>query len=435
MATGDWIVMKSGLARAAIALIALAMAAGMLAEPAQAHVSSANSVAVVSAQRAKAATWVPAQGSYFNYPRAGAKARTNLIRRVIAGINHAPKGSYIRFAMYSFDRRDVGDALVKAHKRGVRIQMIVNDNWTSAQTMRMKRMLGSNIYAKNFVKICKGSCRGGKGNLHMKVYAFSQTGAATKVIMTGSSNLTDRAVSLQWNDLTVLRNAPGLYDVFMRIFKELKRDRRAAPRRVSYSAGDLNALFYKTKPTDAVQLETLARFPGPDQDPVMKRLRSVSCKAAAGYGSGGKTVIRIIMYGWNKERGKYLADKVADLERKGCKIAVITSVAGGQVVAKLNAAHIPLKSADYNYLVDELGNETVNFYSHLKVMTLDGTYQGVGTRTVWTGSENWSGTSFLNDELILQMTGPKVHKKYIDQFQYLWNNYSHAVGYHPPGLP
>ena len=47
----------------------------------------------------------------------------------------------------------------------------------------------------------------------MKVYAFSQTGAAKKVIMTGSSNLTNRAVSLQWNDqITLLNVDPALYD-------------------------------------------------------------------------------------------------------------------------------------------------------------------------------------------------------------------------------
>lgn len=424
-------------------LTALLLALGLLSSPSSAsHVRQANAATMKVAahlrttQLAKAATWKPASGTAFNYPRAGAKARSQLIRRVLAGINHAPKGSYIRFAIYSFDRRDVADALVKARKRGVNVQIVLNDNWTSAQTYRLKRLLGSNVSKKNFVRVCQSSCRGGKGNLHMKVYAFSQTGAATKVIMTGSSNLTDRAVSLQWNDLVTFRNAPGLYDVFVKVFNQLKRDRRVSPRRISYTSGDLGALFYKTdNPTESVATEILRKFPGPERGPVFKRLSAVSCKAKPGYGSNGKTVIRIIMYGWNKERGKYLADKVADLKRRGCIISVITSVAGGLVVQKLNQAHIPLKSADYNYLVDDLGEETVNFYSHLKVMTLNGTYNGVGTKTVWTGSENWSGTSFLNDELILQLTGANVYKTYLSHFQYLWNNYTHAVGYHPPELP
>ncbi|MFZ2501724.1 MAG: phospholipase D-like domain-containing protein, partial [Nocardioides sp.] len=319
----------------------------------------------------------------------------------------------------------------------------LNDNWTSSQTRRLRKELGKKPRRKSFVVICEGSCRGGKGNLHMKVYAFSQTGAATKVIMSGSSNLTDRAVSLQWNDQITFNSTPGLYDAFIPLFNQLKFDKRVATRRVTYTNGAFDALFYKdsagaSAAADAgkVTTERFAKVPPPSKDPVLIRLKNVDCKAKPGYGSGGKTVIRIIMYGWNKERGKYLADQVASMKRAGCKIAVITSVAGGEVVRKLNAARIPLKSADYDYITNLVTEEeTVNFYSHLKVMTLDGTYLGKGTRTIWTGSENWSGTSFLNDELILHLTGDGIYKKYITHFRLLWKRYTHAVGVHPDYLP
>ncbi len=192
-------------------------------------VSAQVGVATAPAPAARADTWIPAAGVAFNKPKGSQKARTTLIRRVIAGINHAPRGSTIRFAMYSFDRRDVANALLKAHKRGVNIQMIVNDNWTSAQTRRLRAELGTKPKGKNFYVICRGSCRGGKGNLHMKVYAFSQTGAATKVLMTGSANLTGRAVSLQWNDQVTLLNSPDLYDTYVRLFAQLKRDKQGLP--------------------------------------------------------------------------------------------------------------------------------------------------------------------------------------------------------------
>lgn len=412
---------------------------GMAVVPSTAKAASMPVALRVDDRADAKASWVPPTGVAFNKPRGGVKARTKLIRRVIDGIKHAPKGSTIRFAMYSFDRQDVTKALIKARKRGVKIQLIVNDNWTSPQTNYLRRVLGTKPKKKNFYVICHGACRGGKGNLHMKVYAFSQTGAAKKVIMTGSSNLTDRAVSLQWNDQLTLVDEPGLYDAFLKIFKQLKFDKKVKKRRLTYNGDDtFDALFYKQKASSlsTVNSTLQLRVPPPSKDPVMKRLKAIDCKAKKGYGAGGKTMIRIIMYGWNKVRGNYLADRVAYLKRQGCNIAIITSVAGGAVVKKLNQAHIPLKSADYDYQTNLITEEeTVNFYSHLKVMTVNGTYKGKSVKTVWSGSENWSGTSFLNDELIIHMTGTKVYNKYIKHYRLLWNNYTHAVGVHPENLP
>lgn len=382
--------------------------------------------------------WVPPSGVAFNQPRGGPKARTKLVRRVIAGIRNARKGSTIRFAMYSFDRRDVADALLKAHSRGVNVQLVVNDNWTSFQTVRLRRALGTKPRKKSFYVICEGACRGGRGNLHMKVYAFSETGAASSVLMTGSANLTNRAVSLQWNDQVTLLNQPGLYGAFLKIFRELKFDKRVSPRRLTYDGGDaFDALFYReVDPNSTINSALQPRLPAPADDPVMKRLRRIDCVAEKGFGAQGKTKIRIIMYGWNKNRGIYLAERIADLKREGCDVAVITSVAGGKVVQILNRARIPIKSADYDYQTDLItGEETVNFYSHHKVLTVNGTYDGKSVRTVWTGSENWSGTSFLNDELIIHMTSDKVYGIYLDQYAKLWKRYSHPVGVHPETLP
>lgn len=391
---------------------------------------------VVVQPAAKADTWIPPSGAAFNQPRGGVKARNRLIQRVKAGINHAPKGSTIRFAMYSFDRRDIATALIKAHRRGVNVQMVVNDNWVSAQTRRLRNELGTKRKKKSFYVICRQSCRAGKGNLHLKVYSFSQTGAATKVLMTGSGNLTNRAAHLQWNDQVTLLNAPGLYDAFYRVFLELKRDKKASPRRINYSGDNLEAIFYRDRAASgAVDTTVLPRHPSPAQDPVLQRLRSVNCKAAPGYGVGGRTSIRIMMYAFMRNRG-YLADRLAYMKRQGCEIQAITSVSSKHVIRKLKAAGIPLKSADYDFNPDAVDDEKrVNFYSHLKVMTLDGTYQGKSVRTVWTGSENWSRLSFANDELILHLTGDSVHAKYLKQFRLMWAKYTHKHGVRPQGPP
>ncbi|WP_182920380.1 phospholipase D-like domain-containing protein [Nocardioides cavernaquae] len=410
-----------------------------------------------SAPSQAADTWVPPGGAAFNNPVAGYTGRTALVRRVIAAVDHSPRGSVIRIAAYSFDRKDVADALVRAHRRGVLVQMVLNDNWTSTQTRRLRKILGGNPSASRFVRICDGSCRGGAGNLHMKVYAFSRTGAATNVIMTGSANMTDRAVQLQWNDMVTLRGQNGLFNTFVGVFNQLKYDRPVSPQWVYYEQPDMQAQFYRTSARQRTGTTT-SRTPTPDEDPVMKRLRAVNCVAQPGFGLNGKTQIRVMMYGWNGDRGKYLADQVARLKRQGCGIKVITSVAGGGVIKVLNEAGIPVKSADYKYLSDG----TVDFYSHLKVMWIDGTMrkpvtttttpeptltdpspaptttttiQNVGTRMVWTGSENWSEMSFRNDELCLGLTNSTIVRKYKSEFDYLWTNYSHRVGLRPLNKP
>jgi phosphatidylserine/phosphatidylglycerophosphate/cardiolipin synthase-like enzyme len=385
---------------------------------------------------ATAAPWKPRPGPAFNLPTGGPEARTALTRRVIAAIKHTRKGETIRFAMYSFDLKSVATPLIKAHKRGVHVQMVVNDNWTSSQTRRLRRVLGKNPRKNHFVTICEGSCRGGPGNLHMKVYSFSKTGAAKHVLMTGSANLTERAEDLQWNDLYTVRGEEGLFRTFVRVFNELKFDRRTSPRWVTYKSGAYDAQFYRThpnaRPSLATSSTTSARLPTADEDPVMHRLKDIRCKAVKGAGVNGRTVIRIIMYGWSGDRGKYLARRVAYLKRHGCDVKVIVSVAGRGTVNRLRDANIPVRSADWD--INEEG--VVNFYSHLKTISVNGTYKGRPVHTVWTGSENWSIMSFRNDELILQINRKRVYREYRTRFNEMWDGRAtHEWGIRPTGRP
>jgi phosphatidylserine/phosphatidylglycerophosphate/cardiolipin synthase-like enzyme len=402
-------------------------------------------VSAMGAAPSRADTWVPPGGVAFNQPVGSGAQRTTLVRRVINAVDHTPRGATIRIAAYSFDRKDVADALIRAHNRGVHVQMVLNDNWISTQTRRLRKAFGHNVNLWTFVKLCEGSCRGGAGNLHMKVYSFSHTGAATHVMMTGSANMTDRAVQLQWNDLVTLRQAKGLYDTFLPIFNQLKRDQAVSPSWVYYEEPTLDAQFYRTSTTQPRTATTYSRIPTADEDPVMKRLRAIDCRAVSGYGLNGKSQIRIIMYGWNGERGKYLAEQVARMKKAGCGFKIITSVAGGAVIRTLNEAGIAVKSADYKYLEDG----TVDFYSHLKMMWFDGTVRKtttdpntgqpvtsyVGTRKIWTGSENWSEMSFKNDELALGLTNATTVDRYKTEFDYLWSKYTHRVGLHPLNKP
>jgi hypothetical protein len=389
------------------------------------------------------ATWKPPTGAAFNYPVGSRAARTVLVRRVIAAINHTLGGETIRIAAYSFDRTDVMNALLAAHRRGVRVQIVLNDNWFSPQTFHLRRVLGHKPGHKNFVVFCQGSCRGGPGNLHMKVYAFSRTGAARNVVITGSANMTDRAVSLQWNDLYTMNNQAPLYNTFVHVFNQLKHDRRVSPRWVTFHDGSIGGQFYKTEQGAAgrartVSSRTVSKLPGPQRDPVLQRLKKIRCTAVKGAGLNGHTVIRITMYGWNHARGKWLANQVADLKRRGCDVKAILGVPGGGVQRVLHNAHVPLKSSDYDYINEGTIDDpewVVNFYSHLKVLAVNGNMSGKPVHSVWTGSENWSPMSFRNDELILRVDSVRNYRKYAAWFDFMWNHGTHKLGVKPAGKP
>ncbi|MGN6129655.1 MAG: phospholipase D-like domain-containing protein, partial [Nocardioidaceae bacterium] len=248
-----------------------------------------------------AAAYAPKPGPLFNNPRGDRAAKNRILSHVVSSINHTPRHGTIRIAAYSFDRPDIADALIAAHKRDVDVQMVLNDNWTSKQTLRLRRVLGEDPNRRSFVVICRASCRGGAGNQHMKFYLFSQVGTAKDVSMIGSANLTGYGALMQWNDLFTIVNNYAVRNLYSRIFEQLVRDHRVAKPYLVRRVGGYEHRFYPHPNTTEAT------------DPVMRRFNHVSCRATGGTGRNGHTMIRIIMYGWNTPRGVYLAQKVADL--------------------------------------------------------------------------------------------------------------------------
>jgi len=85
---------------------------------------------------------------------------------------------------------------------------------------------------------------------------------------------------------------------------------------------------------------------------------------------------------------------------------VILSQPSKDVKRTLTGGGIPIRSAD----LDLDNNESTGFgetrwekFTHEKWMTLNGGWNGQQQKIVWTGSENWSGLSFLNDEVTLKI--------------------------------
>ena len=191
-----------------------------------------------------AAAYTPGSGALFNNARGNLEAKDRILTHIVKTIESTPRNSEIRIAAYSNDRPDVVEALIRAHQRGVDVQVVLNDNWTSGATRRLVRVLGRDTNRRSFVAICAGSCRGGFGNQHMKFYLFSKAGQARDVVMVGSANLTGYGARVQWNDLYTTSNAPELRDLYTKVFEQLVRDRRVASPYIHRVVGDYENEFF-----------------------------------------------------------------------------------------------------------------------------------------------------------------------------------------------
>lgn len=407
---------------AAAALLVLSLLTGAGAPPASAAVDP----------------WLPKTGPVFNSPTGDRSARVAILGRIHEAIRHTPKGQTIRMASYNIDRRDTADLLIKAKARGVNVQVVVNANLIGPVEKLLQSRLGKDRYKSSFLVICKNACRNGSstGNMHMKVYSFSQTGAARGVIINSSANLGSGAVNGQWNDAFTVYGNTELFDTWVTIFRQLRLDRTFDPRRVRYRSETLGV--YYQRPTRARETVSVTNT----GDAPVDRLRAITCSTSAGYGVERKTLIRINMYAWYGARGIRIAKEVAARKRAGCKVAVIGSVIADDVVRILRGAGILVKAADWDWgqKLSTSGDKMIfgpRCYSHLKYVTIDGTYKGRATRVVFTGSENWSAPALSSDEVTYEIHNASVLSAYNKRWRAMWDspNATHSVKVKPTRRP
>jgi phosphatidylserine/phosphatidylglycerophosphate/cardiolipin synthase-like enzyme len=372
--------------------------------------------------------WQPRLGPIFNEP--GRKGSTAIVARVLQAIRHTQRGETIRMATYSFDRGEIAAALRKARKRGVRVQVVVNQHTASGLVYSLQRSLGKNPRNRNFVVTCPGRCRAGGdgGNQHMKVFAFTRTGGARDVLIGSSGNLTSKAVYRQWNDSWAIANDPKVFDTWVGFFNQMAAQKRQGARVVQVSqpaVHDPYSLWLQRTGSAAIAAP-VARTAA--QDPVVQRIRAVGCRRAQpGYGTAdGRTVVRIMEYALYGGRGVWVANAIAALKHSGCDVMVIGSVFSKQVQHILLHAGVPLRMADWSFAErlpeeeDGLSGWGPRFYAHYKAMIVSGSYDRQQTTSVWTGSENWSGISFANEEVIVRFTSLGYYQAYAQQFDKLW---------------
>jgi phosphatidylserine/phosphatidylglycerophosphate/cardiolipin synthase-like enzyme len=375
---------------------------------------------------AQAASFSPAR-TVFNNPNGTHEQRYRIVSYVDRAIDSSPRGSVIRIAMYSIYSRTTTDKLLAADRRGVTVQIITDDHYTSPQMHELTASLGSRVTTGtgSFVKICHLSCSSNEPSsyMHAKFFLFSQAGSYRRLSLVTSANLSVTQVDTGWNNMLTLVNNVAVYDTIRRYFVQMTSD-ATDPSGAYHEASEANVRVY-----------TFPRWQGrildADSDTYYAVLNSITCTgAASGYGRHGKTVIHVASYEFTSFR-LYLAKKLWDLDDAGCDVSMVYSAENtdarvSAALRKPGGRHggIRMRNADRDTNHDGVKDK----YSHNKYFIVNGVYNGnPRAKVVFTGSANFTRVGLrYNNEVNLKVMSSAVYDAYYRNF--------HQLYFYPPTI-
>lgn len=402
--------------------IAVVVGLGTLPGPSGAAVTPANGGAARVALQAAAAApdnYSPRPGVRFNEPYGRQNTSPFRIRRhILRSIDSTVRRDQVKIAAWNIRGRPFTDALIRAHRRGVSVQVIIDrSNWTAEHpnpdAARLARAVAGreNRKYQSFLKRCYRSCRGTRGIPHSKFFLFDHVQKRRHVTMFGSNNATDVAAKDQWNDLYTFVDNKAVYDTFASIFVQMKRDQSVGSRGfVRRTFGSRTIDFYPYRGPLAKELG----------DPDLGRLNQIRCKGATGgAGYNGRTKIRIAQTAIHGERGLLLARKLVQLRRAGCDIRIVYALMGDRVHKLLKDNRVPKLQLAY----DRNRDGVYDIYLHMKSMAVSGYYGARSdARIVFNGSANWSGVPLASDEVVGHFPGKAITAAYINWIDFLFKN-------------
>jgi hypothetical protein len=362
----------------------------------------------------------------FNDPTGSLAKHRRIIDKVEDVIDHAPKGSRIRMAQYLFNLDSTADALVRAYARGVHVQLIIDDYPISAQTSRMRKVLGTNKKKSSYVARCVNSCMSSSTSvMHAKFFLFSQSGQTKTISMVSSANPYTGNSSVSWNNMHIIVGDKKIYASLDRYFTDMLPDIDRPNYYRTTTSGKHKLYFF---PRKAVK--------GTADVPMLDVLNNVRCTGLKkGYGKDGRTVVRIEQWGWSAARLD-IARRVWKLHDQGCKVSVILN--GFNVGPKVLQVLLKRSSRSgmmtvYNAGIDTNGNGVRDKYMHHKVLMVNGKWFNQSKKVVYTGSANFTGTALLsNNEIIMRVLDDKTYDAYYKDFNYIRNNWTKRITKAPP---
>lgn len=332
--------------------------------------------------------------------------------RILRTINSVPPRGTIQVASWSFSSKTYRVALKKAMRRGVTVQIVLaqRNKADNSDYRLLKRTFGTTVTPTgSWVKKCARSCRGVSGTMHSKIFLFSASFRTPYVMMTGSANLTDFAVTNQWNQMNVVSNNKPVYLQGVQIFNQMVLDRPASPMYVEAAFPTLTNIYYP-----ATTLRTSTDF-------MYKALNKVQCRGATNT-KNGRTVIKIAMYAWYETRGKWLAKQVRKLWGEGCQIQIVYGISSNPVKKILfspsGRGRIPMRQ-----ILLTNTDEVPIYYIHDKWVAIKGHYGASrGTSISFQGSFNFSDLGFKSDENFQVLPGSGYYRSFARDFTLLWKD-------------
>ena len=380
----------------------------------------------VAASKAKTAagpnaSWAPTDAVTFNHPRGTKKQKYALITRLNQAIDATPSGGQIRMAMYLFDIRSVTRKLIAAHRRGVSVQVLIDDGMKNKHIKKLKKTLGKKKSARSFVAVCDHSCMSnGASTIHAKFYLFSVAGRARYVSLVSSGNPYSGNTTKSWNNThTIVRN-PEIYNSLSRYFTDMLPDDTDLNYYRTTSSGKYTVYYYPQK------------IRRPDDLVWMNALNKTSCKTTApGYGNRQRrTLIRVANWGWTQPRID-VAKRLWRLHNAGCRVQVMINrgrISKVVLKALLKPSKKYGKLPVYNAWRDWRKKAIAGLYVHHKFMTIDGLLDGKNVKITWTGSQNFTALATqANNELVLRVIDDKVVDAYNGNFAFIRDKYTQRM--------
>jgi phosphatidylserine/phosphatidylglycerophosphate/cardiolipin synthase-like enzyme len=352
--------------------------------------------------------------AHFSNPPAFAGRDYTITEELKRLINATPAGGTIRGAIHSISIDGVADALLAAQSRGVTVQVVLDGkNATSTDPAVTK------IKSLTYHRFCTNSNGGGgcigtgaAGNMHTKMFTFSQTTAPNGVaypyvVWFGSSNLTYSSGPDAFNNTLTLYDAVTLYDGFNANFSDMWNRRHYASNDYYDSASGRG--YYQANPADAyASPEAVGQT-----DTIVTRLNDVTpdtnCR------------LRIGMSFVTTGRPE-LVNQVKRYRAGGCAVWM--------VVSGDSTNGISMPQSVYNELLDAGVAIRRKDKVHDKFFLVYGKYGTSYAYRVYSGSQNWSQDALNeNEELFVKMapeTGT-VHPLYDGFYAHFNDAYNSGV--------
>jgi phospholipase D-like protein len=371
-------------------------------------------------------------GVVFNQPHDDDGDDDKIHRHIVCLIEGVPGGAEIRLATYHFAHRNIRDALIEAHGRGVKVK-ILTDRGVSGDAHdrpfydRMRSELGTNKQEDSWIALCPGTGTGddddraciGNAKMHNKFLLFSETHGVPNVTFLTSSNLEDdyavngegnNSGTNMWNSGYTAANDLPLHDHFDKYFDVLSADAPTDPD------------YYDTNPPEPIGNYKVYHSPRRNGNTALDILDEVEChgNSSGGTNPGNRTIVRVAMWAITgakgSDPGSRIAQRLWELDNEGCYVDIVADEISDGESGPLRA--LLQKPGSYH------GPEVREFNGdrphglHEKNLLIDGHFGGKpDQKVVFTGSYNFTSRSVArNDETWLRINDASIHDRFRDNF-------------------